>query len=120
MTNYRLLLFLCAVPPHHFHLGKDIYAAVTYFATSFQVHLRQYTRDENNRLYPTKKGICMSTVFFKSNRANQRALLNQRDRCSKRRFDDFNCVHRGRSTYYLSVILQTEGLFEKVLLRDLL
>ncbi|GFS70111.1 hypothetical protein TNCV_2199551 [Trichonephila clavipes] len=36
------------VPPHHSHLGHDIYAAVTYFATSVQVHLRQYSRDENN------------------------------------------------------------------------
>ncbi|GFT04071.1 hypothetical protein NPIL_331091 [Nephila pilipes] len=52
-----------AVPPHHFHLGQDIYAVVTYFATSVQVHLRQYTRDENNRLYPTKKGVCMSPVL---------------------------------------------------------
>ncbi|GFT31411.1 hypothetical protein NPIL_562641 [Nephila pilipes] len=44
-----------AVPAHHFHLRQDIYAAVTYFATSVQVHLRQYTRDENNRLYTTEK-----------------------------------------------------------------
>ncbi|GFU22559.1 uncharacterized protein NPIL_305661 [Nephila pilipes] len=51
-----------AVPPHHFHLGQDIYAVVTYFATSVQVHLRQYTRDENNRLYPTKKGVFNLTV----------------------------------------------------------
>ncbi|GFW83885.1 hypothetical protein TNCV_856681 [Trichonephila clavipes] len=52
-----------AVPPRHFHLGQDMYAAVTYFATSVQVHLRQYSRDENNRLYPAKKGVCMSTVL---------------------------------------------------------
>ncbi|GFS65873.1 hypothetical protein NPIL_490211 [Nephila pilipes] len=52
-----------AVPAHHFHLQQDIYAAVTYFATSVQVHLRQYTRDENNRLFPTKKGVCMSPVL---------------------------------------------------------
>ncbi|GFR13385.1 hypothetical protein TNCT_628111 [Trichonephila clavata] len=64
-----------AVPPHHFHLGQDIYAAVTYFATSVQVHLRQYTRDENNRLYPTKKGVCMSTVLWQS-LANRIELIN--------------------------------------------
>ncbi|GFU01579.1 hypothetical protein NPIL_134201 [Nephila pilipes] len=54
-----------AVTPHHFHLGQDIYAVVTYFATSVQVHLRQYTRDENNRLYPTKKGVFESLVGSK-------------------------------------------------------
>ncbi|GFR02079.1 hypothetical protein TNCT_376581 [Trichonephila clavata] len=27
----RFLLLDNAVPPHHFHLGQDIYAAVTYF-----------------------------------------------------------------------------------------
>ncbi|GFT32238.1 PC4 domain-containing protein [Trichonephila clavipes] len=64
-----------AVPPHHFHLGHDIYAAVTYFATSVQVHLRQYSRDENNRLYPTKKGVCMSTVLWQS-LANRIELIN--------------------------------------------
>ncbi|GFX81610.1 uncharacterized protein TNCV_4179501 [Trichonephila clavipes] len=63
-----------AVPPHHFHLGHDIYAAVTYFATSVQVHLRQYSRDENNRLYPTKKGS-MSTVLWQS-LANRIELIN--------------------------------------------
>ncbi|GFT90896.1 DUF1758 domain-containing protein [Nephila pilipes] len=36
-----------AVPPHHFHLGQDINV------TAVQVHLRQYTRDENNK--PIKK-----------------------------------------------------------------
>ncbi|GFT73710.1 hypothetical protein NPIL_580011, partial [Nephila pilipes] len=46
-----------AVPPHHFHLGEDNYAAVTYFATAVQVHLRQYKRNENNRLFPTKSGV---------------------------------------------------------------
>ncbi|GFW81612.1 hypothetical protein TNCV_2882891 [Trichonephila clavipes] len=30
------------IPPHHFHLGQDVYAAVTYFATMVQVHLRLY------------------------------------------------------------------------------
>ncbi|GFX25513.1 hypothetical protein TNCV_1407791 [Trichonephila clavipes] len=103
-----------AVPPHHLHLGHDIYAAVTYFATSVQVHLRQYSRDENNRLYATKKRClyvnCALAISCKSNRANQRAL-NRRDFSSKGRFDDFNCVHRGGSTYYLPAILQTEGLF---------
>ncbi|GFQ90484.1 PC4 domain-containing protein [Trichonephila clavata] len=64
-----------AVPPHHFHLGQDIYAAVTYFATSVQVHLRQYGRDENNRLYPTKKGVCMSPVLWQS-LANRIELIN--------------------------------------------
>ncbi|GFU38123.1 hypothetical protein NPIL_148381, partial [Nephila pilipes] len=29
-----------AVPLHHFHLGEDIFAAMTYFATVVQVHLR--------------------------------------------------------------------------------
>ncbi|GFT69856.1 hypothetical protein NPIL_257711, partial [Nephila pilipes] len=46
-----------AVPLHHFHLGQDIYAAVTYFANVVQIHLRQYRRDENNRLFPTKRGM---------------------------------------------------------------
>ncbi|GFQ74579.1 hypothetical protein TNCT_663281 [Trichonephila clavata] len=105
-----------AVPLHHFHLGKDINAAVTYFASSVQVHLRQYGRDENNRLYSTKKRClyvaCALAIPCKSNRANQRALLlNRRDLCSERRFDDFDWVHRGRFTYYLPAILQTEGLF---------
>ncbi|GFT83886.1 hypothetical protein NPIL_74291 [Nephila pilipes] len=45
-----------AVPLHHFHLGQDIYAAVTYFANAVQIHLRQYGRDHNNRLFLTKKG----------------------------------------------------------------
>ncbi|GFT77742.1 hypothetical protein NPIL_344161 [Nephila pilipes] len=52
-----------AVPLHHFHLGEDIFAAVTYFATAVQVHRRQYKRDENNRLFPTKRGVCMSSVL---------------------------------------------------------
>ncbi|GFU67337.1 hypothetical protein TNCV_2372291 [Trichonephila clavipes] len=43
------------IPPHHFHLGRDVYAAVTYFASMVQVHLRLYKRDGNNRLFPTKK-----------------------------------------------------------------
>ncbi|GFU40787.1 putative mariner transposase [Nephila pilipes] len=46
-----------AVPLHHFHLGQDIYAAVTYFAIAVQIHLRQYGRDDNNRLFPTKRGM---------------------------------------------------------------
>ncbi|GFS53334.1 hypothetical protein NPIL_9211 [Nephila pilipes] len=49
-----------AVPQHHFHLGQDIYAAVTYFANAVQIHLRQYGRNDNNRLFPTKRGVCMS------------------------------------------------------------
>ncbi|GFR32083.1 PC4 domain-containing protein [Trichonephila clavata] len=64
-----------AVPPHHFHLGQDIYAAVTYFASSVQVHLQQYGRDENNQLYPTKKGVCMSPVLWQS-LANRIELIN--------------------------------------------
>ncbi|GFQ81256.1 PC4 domain-containing protein [Trichonephila clavata] len=64
-----------AVPPHHFHLGQDIYAAVTYFASSMQVHLRQYGRDENNRLYPTKKGVCMLPLLWQS-LANRIELIN--------------------------------------------
>ncbi|GFQ82422.1 PC4 domain-containing protein [Trichonephila clavata] len=64
-----------AIPPHHFHLGQDIYAAVTYFAFSMQVHLRQYGRDENNRLYPAKKGVCMSPVLWQS-LANRIELIN--------------------------------------------
>ncbi|GFT84199.1 hypothetical protein NPIL_174161, partial [Nephila pilipes] len=46
-----------AVPLHHFHLGQDIYAAVTYFANGVQIHLRQYGRNDNNRLFPTKRGM---------------------------------------------------------------
>ncbi|GFT29152.1 hypothetical protein NPIL_661171, partial [Nephila pilipes] len=46
-----------AVPQHHFHLGQDIYAAVTYFANAVQIHLRQYGRNDNNRLFPTKRGV---------------------------------------------------------------
>ncbi|GFT92784.1 hypothetical protein NPIL_432181 [Nephila pilipes] len=46
-----------AVPLHHFHLGQDIYAAVTYFANGVQIHLRQYGREDNNRLFPTKRGM---------------------------------------------------------------
>ncbi|GFS78322.1 hypothetical protein NPIL_299661 [Nephila pilipes] len=45
-----------AVPLHHFHLGQDIYAEVTYFANAVQIHLSQYGRDHNNRLFPTKRG----------------------------------------------------------------
>ncbi|GFU20305.1 hypothetical protein NPIL_704911 [Nephila pilipes] len=44
-----------AVPLHHFHLGQDIYAAETYFSNAVQIHLRQYGRDHNNHLFPTKK-----------------------------------------------------------------
>ncbi|GFT45905.1 hypothetical protein NPIL_640751 [Nephila pilipes] len=50
------------VPPHNLNLGEDIYAAVTYFATT--VHLRQYKRNENNQLFPTKRGICMLPVLW--------------------------------------------------------
>ncbi|GFU44200.1 hypothetical protein NPIL_320851 [Nephila pilipes] len=53
-----------AVPLHHFHLGQDIYAAVTYFANAVQIHLRQYGRDDNNRLFPTKRG--MNVIFQKN------------------------------------------------------
>ncbi|GFS66925.1 hypothetical protein NPIL_418031 [Nephila pilipes] len=46
-----------AVPLHLFYLGQDIYAAVTYFANGVQIHLRQYGREDNNRLFPTKRGM---------------------------------------------------------------
>ncbi|GFT25540.1 hypothetical protein NPIL_37721 [Nephila pilipes] len=46
-----------AVPLHHFHLGQEIYAAVTYFANAVQIHLRQYGRNDNNRPFPTKRGV---------------------------------------------------------------
>ncbi|GFV82615.1 PC4 domain-containing protein [Trichonephila clavipes] len=55
-----------AIPPHHFHLGQDVYAAVIYFSTSVQVHLRHYTRDENNRLFPTKRVVCLSPMLWQS------------------------------------------------------
>ncbi|GFX95152.1 hypothetical protein TNCV_3606111 [Trichonephila clavipes] len=50
-----------AVSPHYFHLGQDVYAAVKCFATMVQVHLRLYKRDRegNNRLFPTKRGVCV-------------------------------------------------------------
>ncbi|GFT83496.1 hypothetical protein NPIL_592071 [Nephila pilipes] len=51
-----------AVPLHHFHLGQDIYAAVTYFANAVQIHLRQYGRNDNNRLFPTKRGMTSETL----------------------------------------------------------
>ncbi|GFT60714.1 PC4 domain-containing protein [Trichonephila clavipes] len=54
------------IPPHHFHLGQDVYAAVTYFATMVQVHLRLYKRDGNNRLFPTKRGVCFSPMLWQS------------------------------------------------------
>ncbi|GFU41226.1 hypothetical protein NPIL_661891 [Nephila pilipes] len=38
-----------AVPPHHFHLGEDIFAVMTYFSTMAQVHLRQYKRDQERK-----------------------------------------------------------------------
>ncbi|GFT51346.1 hypothetical protein NPIL_214131 [Nephila pilipes] len=53
-----------AVPLHHFHLGQDIYVAVTYFANAVQIHLRQYGRDDNNRLFPTKRGMIHPASFF--------------------------------------------------------
>ncbi|GFV43137.1 hypothetical protein TNCV_2420401 [Trichonephila clavipes] len=53
-----------AVPPHHFHLGQDVYAAVTYLATSVQ--LRHYKRDGNNRMFPTKRGVCLSPMLWQS------------------------------------------------------
>ncbi|GFT39500.1 hypothetical protein NPIL_190041 [Nephila pilipes] len=52
-----------AVHLHHFHLGQDIYAAVTYFANAVEIHLRKYGRDDNNRLFPTKRGMCMSPLI---------------------------------------------------------
>ncbi|GFX42652.1 PC4 domain-containing protein [Trichonephila clavipes] len=55
-----------AVPPHHFHLGQDVYAAVTYFATSVQVHLRHYKRDGSNRLFATERGVCLSPMLWQS------------------------------------------------------
>ncbi|GFS98542.1 PC4 domain-containing protein [Trichonephila clavipes] len=54
------------IPPHHFHLGQDVYAAVTYFASMVQVHLRLYKRDGNNRLFPTKRGVCFSPMLWQS------------------------------------------------------
>ncbi|GFX28839.1 PC4 domain-containing protein [Trichonephila clavipes] len=54
------------IPPHHFHLGQDFYAAATYFATMVQVHLRLYKRDGNNRLFPTKRGVCFSPMLWQS------------------------------------------------------
>ncbi|GFV94208.1 PC4 domain-containing protein [Trichonephila clavipes] len=54
------------IPPHHFHLGQDVYAAMTYFASMVQVHLRLYKRDGNNRLFPTKRGVCFSPMLWQS------------------------------------------------------
>ncbi|GFS79424.1 PC4 domain-containing protein [Trichonephila clavipes] len=54
------------IPPHHFHLGQGVYVAVTYFSTSVQVHLRHYKRDGNNRLFPTKRGVCLSPMLWQS------------------------------------------------------
>ncbi|GFT76035.1 hypothetical protein NPIL_198211 [Nephila pilipes] len=51
-----------AVPLHHFHLGQDIYAAVTYFANAVQIHLRQYGRDDNNSLFPPKRGMNLAKL----------------------------------------------------------
>ncbi|GFQ77092.1 hypothetical protein TNCT_617291 [Trichonephila clavata] len=57
---------------------------------------------------------CALAIPCKSNRTNQRALLlNRRDLCSERRFDDIDCVHRGCFTYYLPLILQTEDFSRK-------
>ncbi|GFR31210.1 hypothetical protein TNCT_68541 [Trichonephila clavata] len=72
-----------AIPPHHFHLGQDVYAAVTYFATMVQVHLRHYKRDGNNRLFPTKRGVCLSPVLggshllIKSSKSTHLLLLKK-------------------------------------------
>ncbi|GFU57415.1 hypothetical protein NPIL_257641 [Nephila pilipes] len=54
------------VPLHHFHLGQDIYATVTYFANVVQIHLHQYRKDENNCLFPSKRGMCMSPVLWQA------------------------------------------------------
>ncbi|GFS85262.1 hypothetical protein NPIL_447301 [Nephila pilipes] len=50
-----------AVPPHRFHLGE-----VTYFATVVQVHLRQYKRNETNRLFPTKSGVSRPLELYRA------------------------------------------------------
>ncbi|GFX60950.1 PC4 domain-containing protein [Trichonephila clavipes] len=54
------------IPPHHFHLGQDVYGALTYFATMVQVHLRLCKRDGNNRLFPTKRGVCFLPMLWQS------------------------------------------------------
>ncbi|GFU02215.1 hypothetical protein NPIL_364391 [Nephila pilipes] len=53
-----------AVPLHHFHLDQDIYAAVTYFANVVQIHLPQCRRNENNRLFPTKRDDMTNPDFI--------------------------------------------------------
>ncbi|GFT43771.1 hypothetical protein NPIL_642371 [Nephila pilipes] len=72
-----------AVPPHHFHLGEDIFDAMTYFATAVKVHIRQYKRDENNRLFPTKRGVCMSSVLLQSFGSIKWSLLCSQESAEK-------------------------------------
>ncbi|GFT80616.1 retrovirus-related Pol polyprotein from transposon TNT 1-94 [Nephila pilipes] len=55
-----------AVPPHHFHLGEDIYAAVTYFAT--EVHLQNDSPSEPKEIF--KKRDRQARVIIKLNIEN--------------------------------------------------
>ncbi|GFU03995.1 hypothetical protein TNCV_3214611 [Trichonephila clavipes] len=72
-----------AVPPHHFHLGQDVCAAVTYFATSVQVHLRHYKRDGNiGDCFQLKEVYiyrlcCGSHLLIKSSKSTHLLLLKK-------------------------------------------
>ncbi|GFV08215.1 hypothetical protein TNCV_326501 [Trichonephila clavipes] len=71
------------IPPHHFHLGQDVYAAVTYFATMVQVHLRLYKRDGNKIDCFQLKEVCVSRLccgnhlLIKSSKSIHHLLLKK-------------------------------------------
>lgn len=54
------------LPNHQHHLGGMNYVAVTYFSGSLLIHLREYLHAENGDLYPTKKGITISSSLWAS------------------------------------------------------
>ncbi|GFT40527.1 hypothetical protein NPIL_215301 [Nephila pilipes] len=63
LSECALMMRPSQIPPHHLTWVKTFFAVVTYFATAVQVHLRQYKRNENNRLFfPTNLGVCEPTV----------------------------------------------------------
>lgn len=54
------------LPNHHHHLGGMNYVVATYFSGSLLIHLREYLEGEKGKMYPTRKGITLTTSLWTS------------------------------------------------------
>jgi len=57
-------------------IGNDRYLTVTIYRDELMVHVREYTKAANDKMFPTKKGVC----FTKTRWATFRAHIDEIDR----------------------------------------